>query len=53
MSRFGEKQVYRYLEREKQAVEEEFTSSLETTDEGESQQGGTTQSAASNDAAIQ
>ena len=33
MSRFGEKQVTRFLEREKQAQEEAFTSSL-TVEEG-------------------
>ena len=37
MLRFGEKQVNRYLEREKLATESEFTSSLESNDSSEAQ----------------
>lgn len=49
MSRFGEKQVNRYLEREKQAQETAFTSSLSTEEEGSAE--GTDAAAADQQAA--
>lgn len=40
MARFGNKQVNRYIEKEKKATEDEFTSSLEEAEEGEESEEG-------------